>query len=74
MADNLEAQAILILAAGLVGFLPLHYAAHWEKLGQLVRIFPQQMELRSKFTAVTRRASAVPLLRDFLADLEACTG
>lgn len=73
VADNLEAQVMVILAAGMVGFLPLHYAAHWVKQGQLVRIFPDQMELKSKFTAVTRRASPVPLLRDFLADLEMCS-
>lgn len=38
----------------------------------LPRMFPDQRELKSKFTGATRRASPVPLLLDFLGDLKAC--
>lgn len=68
--DNVEAQAILILSAGCIGFLPIHYAAHWTERGELVQLLPERMELVSKFTAIRRRLTPPPLVRGFLADLD----
>lgn len=67
--DNVEAQAILILSAGCIGFLPVHYANHWVERGELVQLLPARMELVSKFTAIRRRLAPPPLVRSFLADL-----
>lgn len=69
--DNIEAQAILILSAGCIGFLPIHYAAHWVEKGQLVHVLPKHMVLMSHFTTIRRRLAPTPLLRSFLSDLTA---
>lgn len=69
--DNVEAQAILILSAGCIGFLPAHYAAHWVERGDLVELLPGRMSLVSRFTAIRRRSPAPPLVRSFLLDLAA---
>ncbi|TVT55962.1 MAG: LysR family transcriptional regulator [Azoarcus sp. PHD] len=69
--DNIEAQAILILSAGCIGFLPIHYAAQWVGRGELVQILPKSMVLVSRFTAIRRRLAPPPLVRSFLSDLTA---
>lgn len=38
--DNVEAQAILILSAGCIGFLPVHYANPLVERGALVQLLP----------------------------------
>lgn len=69
-ADNVEAQAILILSNSCVGFLPLHYAAAWVEQGELVQLIPKSMTLKSKFSVITRRLKPSPLVHSFLSDLE----
>lgn len=69
-ADNVEAQAMLMLSGGCVGFLPLHYAAQWVATGELVRLLPDRMILKSEFSAITRRMKPIPLVNGFLSDLE----
>ena len=68
-ADNVEAQAILILSNALIGFLPLHYAAPWVVSGDLVRLVPKKMSLRSEFSFIMRRQPLSPLVRRFVQDL-----
>lgn len=68
--DNVEAQAILILSGGYIGFLPNHYAARWVERDEMRRIGPEQFGMQSPFCAATRRASAVPsILQAFMVDL-----
>lgn len=67
--DNVEAQAILILSAGCIGFLPTHFAAHWVERGELIELLPSRIALVSRFTAIRRRSPAPPLVRSFLMDL-----
>lgn len=68
--DSVEAQAILILAGGCVGFLPLHYATQWIDAGELLQLMPERMILTSPFSAIMRRMPLPPLLRCFIDDLE----
>lgn len=72
-ADNVEAQAIMILSAACIGFLPCHYAAPWIESGDLVRLLPKQLALESRFSAITRRLPLSPLISGFLADLKGAT-
>lgn len=68
--DNVEAQAMLILSGAYIGFLPLHYAQHWVRRGQMRRIGAGRLESRWPFAAVTRRGAAVPaVMRVFVDDL-----
>jgi DNA-binding transcriptional LysR family regulator len=69
-ADNIEAQAILILGNSCVGFLPNHYAAQWVAAGDMKQLIPSKMTLRSKFSAIYRKATPPVIVQSFLADLE----
>ena len=68
-ADNVEAQAILILSNSFIGFLPRHYAAPWVARGELVPLLGDDMLLRSPFSSITRRAPPTPLIQRFLSML-----
>ena len=68
-ADNVEAQAILILSGSCIGFLPLHYAAHWVLKNELLQLLPDRMTLVSHFSAITRRMKPAPLVKIFVSDL-----
>lgn len=70
-ADNVEAQAIMILANACIGFLPQHYAAPWLASGELRQLLPERMMLESQFSAVVRRLPLAPLVRGFVTDLQA---
>jgi LysR family transcriptional regulator, transcriptional activator for bauABCD operon len=69
-ADNIEAQAILILGNNCIGFLPNHYAAQWVKAGDMRQLLPSRMTLRSKFSAIRRKATPPMIAQCFLSDLE----
>ncbi len=69
-ADNVEAQAIMILAGACVGFLPCHYATPWVEAGELVRLIPERLALESRFSAITRRIPLSPLISSFVSDLK----
>jgi DNA-binding transcriptional LysR family regulator len=69
-ADNIEAQAILILGNNCVGFLPNHYAAQWVAAGDMKQLLPSRMILRSKFSAIVRKATPPMIVQTFLSDLE----
>lgn len=72
IVQNIEASAILILAGGHIGFLPVHYAGPWLASGDMRSILPDHYLYTSPFSVAMR---AIPrnslILRAFLADLEA---
>lgn len=68
-ADNVEAQAILILSGSCIGFLPLHYAAQWVAQNELRQMMPDHMTLTSQFTAITQRMTSTPLVKIFVSEL-----
>ncbi|MEG1213081.1 MAG: LysR family transcriptional regulator [Leclercia sp.] len=65
--DNVEAQAILILTGGYIGFLPNHYARQWIDSGQMRQIAPEQFSTQWPFSSITKRGATQPsVLRVFL--------
>lgn len=55
VAYNMEAVAMLVLAGGLVGFLPDHYAAQWVVRGEMRALRPDVFVHRVEFSSITRR-------------------
>ncbi|MBT0570292.1 LysR family transcriptional regulator [Curvibacter sp. CHRR-16] len=53
--DSMEAQLILILSGGYVGYLPEHYAQPWVDKGQLRVLLPAAFGYQSPFALATRR-------------------
>ena len=67
VVDNVEAQALLILTGRYIGFLPVHYAAHWETTSDLR---PLGMCYESGFALITRGGDQhSEVLAAFRADL-----
>ena len=65
--EMMEAQLILILSGGFVGYLPAHYAASWVKRGDLRCLCDGAFGYDSIFYAVGQRsAKENPLVRRFL--------
>lgn len=52
---HVEAFALLILSGCYIGFLPEHYAAVWEKTGQMRRLLPKRYEVIVSFALMTAR-------------------
>lgn len=52
---HVEAFALLILSGCYIGFLPEHYAAVWEKTGEVRKLLPQRYEAIVSFAAMTAR-------------------
>ncbi len=70
VVDNLEAEALLILGGGHIGFLPNHYAETWTQKGQMRAILPHEYEYFSDFFIVTRKSPRRSLIVEtFLSDL-----
>ncbi|HTN97254.1 MAG TPA: substrate-binding domain-containing protein, partial [Nordella sp.] len=66
--EMMEAQLILILSGGFIGYLPSHYATPWVERGELRRLCDSKFGYESTFYAVSQRSTAEnPLLRRFLA-------
>ncbi|MGO4126691.1 LysR family transcriptional regulator [Inquilinus sp. YAF38] len=57
--DCMEAQAILILSGGYIGFLPTHYAAPWLAAGRLYQLLPALLSYDAPFEIVTRKGATV---------------
>lgn len=53
--DGMEAQLILILSGGYVGYLPEHYAQSWIDRGRLRVLLPAVFGYQSPFTLVSKR-------------------
>ena len=72
MVDIMEAQAMLILSGGYLGYLPEHYAAPWVQSGQMSVLLPGELSYVSPFSLIARRASSqIQVVRQFIADLRA---
>lgn len=68
--EMMEAQLILILSGGFIGYLPAHYAASWVARGELRCLCDRSLSYDSTFYAVSQRSAAEnPLVRRFLAVL-----
>lgn len=68
--EMMEAQLILILSGGFIGYLPAHFAAAWVGRGDLRCLCDKALSYDSTFYAVSQRsASENPLVRRFLASL-----
>lgn len=68
--EMMEAQLILILSGGFIGYLPAHYAAAWVARGELRCLCDASLSYDSAFYAVSQRSAAEnPLVRRFLASL-----
>ncbi|MFE0753025.1 LysR family transcriptional regulator [Inquilinus sp. NPDC058860] len=57
--DAMEAQAILVLSGGYLGFLPVHYAAGWVAEGRLRALLPEILQYDAPFEIVTRKGVTV---------------
>lgn len=53
--ESMEAQLILILSGGYVGYLPEHYAQPWVDQARLRVLLPAAFGYQSQFSLVTRR-------------------
>ncbi|MDZ4358606.1 MAG: LysR family transcriptional regulator [Variovorax sp.] len=53
--DSMEAQLILILSGGYVGYLPEHYAQPWIDQGRLRVLLPAAFGYQSPFALVSKR-------------------
>ena len=53
--ESMEAQLILILSGGYVGYLPEHYAQSWVDQGRLKVLLPAEFGYQSQFALVLRR-------------------
>jgi LysR family transcriptional regulator, transcriptional activator for bauABCD operon len=68
--EMMEAQLILILSGGFIGYLPAHYAASWVERGELRCLCDKSLSYDSSFYAVSQKnATENPLLRRLLASL-----
>jgi DNA-binding transcriptional LysR family regulator len=67
--EMMEAQLILILSGGFIGYLPAHYALPWVERGELRRLCDDKFGYESTFYAVSQKNAENPLLRRFLASL-----
>jgi DNA-binding transcriptional LysR family regulator len=68
--EMMEAQLILILSGGFIGYLPAHYAAAWVARGELRCLCDATLSYDSTFYAVSQKSSAEnPMVRRFLASL-----
>lgn len=68
--DSMEAQLILILSGGYVGYLPEHYAQPWVDQGRLRVLLPSAFGFQSPFSLVSRRGrgreAPIQVMKDLL--------
>jgi DNA-binding transcriptional LysR family regulator len=62
VVDSMEAQAILIRTGAYVGFLPAHYASHWEERGELRCLLPETLTYDAPFEMVIKRGAPETLV------------
>ncbi len=68
--EMMEAQLILILSGGFIGYLPAHFAAAWVERGELRCLCDKTLSYDSTFYAVSQRSTSEnPLARRFLVSL-----
>jgi DNA-binding transcriptional LysR family regulator len=54
-AHQIEGIAFLILSGRYVGYLPVHYASRWTKLGLMQSLLPQSHSMSTNIEIVTKR-------------------
>lgn len=68
--DSMEAQLILILSGGYVGYLPEHYAQPWMEQGRLRVLLPAAFGYQSPFSLASRRGrgreAPIQVMRELL--------
>jgi DNA-binding transcriptional LysR family regulator len=68
--ESMEAQLILILSGGYVGYLPEHYAQPWVDAARLRVLLPAAYGYQSQFSLVTRRGrgreAPIQVMRELL--------
>ncbi|MNT68302.1 LysR substrate binding domain protein [compost metagenome] len=57
LTDSMDGAALLILSGQHLGFLPQHYAARHEQLGQLHPLNPQLLRYEVGFHAAVRHSA-----------------
>ncbi|WP_462378823.1 LysR family transcriptional regulator [Pseudomonas sp. Marseille-QA0892] len=71
--ESMEAQLILILSGGYLGYLPEHYAASWVEQGRLRAMQRASFGYQAPFSMIVRRGrSREPLIQSFR-DLVRCS-
>jgi LysR family transcriptional regulator, transcriptional activator for bauABCD operon len=64
--ENMEAQLMLVLSGGYIGYLPEHYAQHWVDQGRLRPLLPASFGYQAPFSLIYRRGRArEPLVLTF---------
>lgn len=64
--ENMEAQLLLILSGGYLGYLPEHYAQQWVDMGKLRPLQPASFGYQAPFSLIHRRGRArEPLVLTF---------
>ncbi len=67
-----EGIALLVLSGKYIGFLPTHYAYHWERDGKLIALCPDKMKYTTHYSAIVRNPKPANLVLDaFLQELHA---
>ncbi|MCU1751943.1 LysR family transcriptional regulator [Pseudomonas sp. 6D_7.1_Bac1] len=75
LTDSMDGAALLILSGQHLGFLPQHYAARHEALGQLHPLNPEQLRYEVGFHAAVRHSARQrEAVSAFLAELMAVFG
>lgn len=67
--ESMEAQLILILSGGYIGYLPEHYAQSWVEQGRLKVLLPAEFGYQSQFSLVYRRGRSRELPLQALREL-----
>ena len=71
-AYDMEATLTMIRSGAFIGYLPVHYAAHWVECGVLKRLLSSQFGFSTKFEVATRRGLGdLRIVLAFLEDLRA---
>jgi len=69
-AYDMEATLTMIRSGAFIGYLPVHYAAHWVERGVLRRLLPAQFGFSTEFEVATRRGLGdLRIVMAFLEDL-----
>ena len=70
VAGNMEAIALLILSGHFIGYLPVHYAAAWQRAGEMRALRPDRLHYESRYELLVRKGRPrQPAVDLFLRDL-----
>lgn len=66
LSSHMESTALLILSGNFIGYLPTHYAAHWEEAGQMRRLLPRETSYTDEIFLACRRQERNSVARRFV--------